>query len=255
MGHFTGKTVIVTGASSGIGLACCRLFHHEGANLVLVARRSELLKQICRELGENNRLLTISGDVTQVNIRQQAVSEALVRFGCINILVNCAGILEGGSLEKTSLEDWQRMFDINVTAVFHLMQLCLPELKKTRGNVVNVSSITGLRAFPGILAYCASKAAVDQLTRCAALELAPDGVRVNGINPGVIETHLHKAGGMEAEAYQAFLEHSKATHPLGRVGQAEEVAELIAFLASEKAAWITGVSYAIDGGRGQTCLR
>ena len=103
--------------------------------------------------------------------------------------------------------------------------------------------------------YCVSKAAVDQLTRCTALELAAKGVRVNAVNPGVVVTNIHKRGGMEDEAYTAFLEHSKTTHPIGRVGTAAEVAELIYYLTSEKASWITGATYEIDGGRAQTCAR
>ena len=135
------------------------------------------------------------------------------------------------------------------------MQLAVPHLEASRGNIVNVSSVTGLRSFPGVLAYCVSKAGVDQLTRCAALELAPKGVRVNAVNPGVVVTGLHRSGGMNTEAYAAFLEHSKTTHPLGRVGDANEVAELIVFLASDKAAWITGETISIDGGRALTCAR
>jgi NAD(P)-dependent dehydrogenase (short-subunit alcohol dehydrogenase family) len=131
----------------------------------------------------------------------------------------------------------------------------VPFLVATKGNVVNVSSVTGLRAFPNVLAYCVSKAGTDQFTRCTALELAPKGVRVNAVNPGVVVTNLHKRGGMNDEAYEQFLENAKKTHPLGRAGQAEEVAELIAFLASEKAGWITGATYEIDGGRAQTCAR
>src|SRR6266705_1505 len=136
------------------------------------------------------------------------------------------------------------MLCVNLRAVFHLMQLATPHLIKTKGNVVNISSVTGLRSFPGVLAYCVSKAAVDQLTRCAAMELAPKGIRVNAVNPGVTITNLHRRSGMEEERYSAFLEHSKTTHPLGRalnrVGTPEEVADLIVFLASDKAAWITG---------------
>jgi NAD(P)-dependent dehydrogenase (short-subunit alcohol dehydrogenase family) len=135
------------------------------------------------------------------------------------------------------------------------MQKCLPHLEKTKGNIVNVSSVAGTRSFPNVLAYCVSKAGVDQLTRCTALELAPKGVRVNAVNPGVVVTNLHKRGGMDSENYQNFLKNSENTHPLGRVGEASEVADLIYFLASDKAAWITGATYAIDGGRAQTCAR
>src|SRR5688500_8378505 len=123
------------------------------------------------------------------------------------------------------------MMNVNVRAVFRLMQKALPSLIDRRGNIVNLSSVAGLRSFPGVLAYCVSKAAVDQLTRCAALELAPKGIRVNAVNPGVVVTQIHRRGGMSEDDYAAFLEHSKTTHPLGRVGDAEEVADLILFLA------------------------
>ena len=163
--------------------------------------------------------------------------------------------LMSGSVETTTLTAWDEMLNVNLRAVFHLMQLAAPHLEERRGNIVNVSSVTGLRAFPGVLAYCVSKAGVDQLTRCAALELAAKGVRVNAVNPGVVKTEVHLRGGMNEEAYAAFLEHSKGTHPLGRIGDAREVAELILFLASDRAAWITGATYSIDGGRAQTCAR
>jgi NAD(P)-dependent dehydrogenase (short-subunit alcohol dehydrogenase family) len=110
------------------------------------------------------------------------------------------------------------MMNVNLRSVFSLMQLATPHLIQTKGNIVNISSVTGLRSFPGVLAYCVSKAAVDQLTRCAALELASKGVRVNAVNPGVVVTDIHKRGGMNEENYEKFLEHSKTTHPLGRVG-------------------------------------
>jgi len=147
------------------------------------------------------------------------------------------------------------MMNVNLRAVFYLMQLASPHLIKSKGNIVNISSVTGLRSFPGVLAYCVSKAGLDQLTRCAALELAPKGVRVNAVNPGVVVTEIHKRGGMSEENYQAFLEHSRTTHPLGRVGDPREIAELVFYLASENAAWITGATYQIDGGRALTCAR
>ena len=147
------------------------------------------------------------------------------------------------------------MLDVNLRAVFHLMQLATPHLIETQGNIVNISSVTGLRSFPGVLAYCVSKAGVDQLTRCAALELAPKNVRVNAVNPGVVVTEIHKRGGMNEGDYVRFLERSRTTHPIGRVGQPSEVAELVFYLASEKASWITGATYSIDGGRALTCAR
>ena len=194
-------------------------------------------------------------DVTEHSQVDRLVSETIQHAGQIDVLVNAAGIIKNGTIENTTMDDWDRMMDINVRSTFNLMQKCIPHLQKTKGNIVNVSSITGLRAFPGVLAYCVSKAAVDQLTRCTALELAPQGIRVNAVNPGVVETNLHKRGGMPREDYDKFLANAANTHPLGRPGKPQEVAELIYFLASEKAAWITGVTYEIDGGRGQTCAR
>jgi NAD(P)-dependent dehydrogenase (short-subunit alcohol dehydrogenase family) len=170
-------------------------------------------------------------------------------------LVNAAGIILNGTIENTTLADWDAMMNINLRVVFSVMQKCVPHLEHTKGSVINISSVAGIRSFPNVLAYCVSKAAVDQLTRCSALELAPKGIRVNAVNPGVVVTNLHKRGGMPDEDYERFLENSQKTHPIGRVGTPEEVAELIYYLASEKAGWITGATYLIDGGRGQTCAR
>lgn len=145
--------------------------------------------------------------------------------------------------------------NINVRTIYHLTYLTVPHLIKTKGNIVNVSSVNGIRAFPGVLAYCMSKAAVDQLTRCVALELAPKQVRVNSVNPGVTITNLHSRSGMNPEQYAAFLERSKQTHALGRPGQPEEVARTISFLASDDASFITGASLPVDGGRHAMCPR
>jgi len=135
------------------------------------------------------------------------------------------------------------------------MRAAAPALVASRGAIVNVSSVTGLRAFPNVLAYCVSKAAVDQLTRCAALDFAAKGVRVNAVNPGVVVSNLHRRSGMPEDAYEAFLARAKDTHPLGRPGNADEIAEFIFFLASDRAGWITGETIAIDGGRHLTCAR
>jgi NAD(P)-dependent dehydrogenase (short-subunit alcohol dehydrogenase family) len=251
MPEFTQKVVLVTGAGSGIGRAAARKFASEGAEVSLVGRRADPLEALAGETGG----LALAADIMVEAEAERVVAATVKRFGRLDVLVNAAGILVGGSLENTSLDAWDQTMNVNVRAVFHLMRLAAPHLITTRGNVVNVSSVTGLRSFPGILAYAVSKAAVDQLTRCAALELAAKGVRVNAVNPGVVVTEAHMSGGMPAENYERFLEHSRTTHPMGRVAQPEEIAELIAFLASERASWITGVTYSIDGGRALTCAR
>ncbi|MFZ1082736.1 MAG: glucose 1-dehydrogenase [Candidatus Kryptoniota bacterium] len=256
MNTFAEKTVIVTGASSGIGKETARKFSENGANIVAFARTQNRLDSLKGECADNHgTVITITGDVTREADRLKLIKAALDSFGGIDILVNAAGIISNGTIENTTESQWDEMFDINLRSVFRMMQLAMPHLIKQKGNIVNVSSVTGVRAFPNVLAYCVSKAGVDQLTHCAALEIASKGVRINAVNPGVVVTNLHKAGGMNEEQYQNFLEHSGSTHPLGRAGTPEEIANLILFLASEKASWITGASYSIDGGRAQTCFR
>ena len=254
--ELAGKAALVTGATSGIGRATALRFAEAGAGVALVGRNAEALAAVAAEVrGRGAEALEVRADVMSDEDAARAVSAAATGFGRLDVLVSAAGIISTGTVETTTLGAWDEMLNVNLRAVFHLMQLAVPHLEKTRGSVVNVSSVTGLRAFPGVLAYCVSKAGLDQLTRCAALELAPKGVRVNAVNPGVVVTEIHRRGGMEEGAYAAFLEHSKQTHPLGRVGRPEEVAELILFLASERAAWITGATHSIDGGRAQTCAR
>jgi len=255
-GSFANRVVMVTGATSGIGHAVAVRFATESARVVALGRNQAALNELAASVGNaGGEPLTLAVDVTNESQLQQAFGDAIDHFGRLDILVNAAGHISTGSIEETSLAAWDAMMNVNLRAVFQLMQLAAPYLIKTKGNIVNVSSVTGLRSFPGVLAYCVSKAGVDQLTRCTALELAAKGVRVNAVNPGVVITEIHKRGGMSEEAYTKFLDHSKTTHPLGRVGEPNEIAELVLYLASEKAAWITGATYQIDGGRALTCAR
>lgn len=256
MSRYTDKLALVTGATSGIGRATAIALAAEGARVALVGRRIEALDEVARIIAAaGGHAITLVADMTDSSAREAVVTSTLDAFGGLDLLVNAAGVIAFGTIETTTLPDWQSMFELNVTAVFQLIQLCTPSLKLRRGAVVNVSSVTGIRAFPGVLAYCSSKAALDQLTRCAALELASAGVRVNAVCPGVVVSGLHRTGGLDDERYASFLEHSKTTHPMGRVGQPEEVAELILMLGSSQSGWITGVTLPIDGGRHLTCAR
>jgi NAD(P)-dependent dehydrogenase (short-subunit alcohol dehydrogenase family) len=248
-----GCVAIVTGASSGIGGATARLFASQGAKVALVGRNKNSLDETLNTLAGENTV--VPADITVDKDCEKLVQDTIGKFGKLDILVNAAGVIANGTIENTTLQQWDDMFKINVRSVFYLMHLSMPYLIKTKGNVVNVSSVNGQRSFPNVLAYCSSKAALDHLTRCAALEVASKGVRVNAVCPGVTKTQLHRRGGMDEATYQKFLEHSKETHPLGRVGNADDIAQLILFLASPRASWITGVTYLIDGGRAQTCLR
>src|ERR1044072_4893350 len=211
------KKILATGASSGIGRATAELFLNADATVTLVGRREPALEAVVNAT-TNGEAFVIPADLADEKQTESCVGQAAELMGGLDILINAAGILKSGHIEATSMELWDEMMNINVRSVFHLMKLAVPHLEKNRGNIVNVSSVTGLRSFPNVLAYCVSKAAVDQLTRCAALELAPKGIRVNAINPGVVRTNLHLNSGMAEEAYAAFVERSKTTHPIGRIG-------------------------------------
>lgn len=257
MMNFAGKVVLITGASSGIGAAAAIKFAKLGATLALNGRNVENLEKVAKECAKycNHQPQLVVGDISKEADTARIWQETIKKQQNLHILVNNAGIIETGSIENTSLEQYDRVMNTNLRSIYHLTMLAVPELIKSKGNIVNVSSVNGIRSFPGVLAYNISKMGVDQFTRCVALELAAKGVRVNCVNPGVTVTNLHKRGGMDAETYAKFLEHSKNTHALGRPGTADEVANAICFLASDLATFSTGVSLAVDGGRHAMCPR
>jgi len=253
---FRGKAVIVTGATSGIGRAAAEGFGRDAARVVLVARDERALAEVAGSVtASGGEAITCPTDVAMADAPDAIVARAVAAFGGLDVLVNAAGVIASGALDATTDEVWDAMMAINLRAPFRLMRAAAPHLAARKGSIVNVSSVNGLRSFAGVLAYCVSKAGVDQLTRCAALELAPLGVRVNAVNPGVTVTNLHRRSGMGEEQYAAFLERSKTTHPLGRAGDPGEIASLILYLASDRAAWMTGETIPIDGGRHLTCAR
>lgn len=252
---FAGKVILITGASSGIGAATAKHFAGLGATLVLAGRNLDNLKQVAATCSTKSIPLLLTGELTNDKDNQSIIEKTVEHFGKLDILVNNAGIIETGSIENTSLEQYDRVMNTNMRSIYQLTMLAVPHLIKTKGNIVNVSSVNGMRAFPGVLSYCISKAAVDQFTRCVALELASKEVRVNSVNPGVTITELHKRSGMNADQYEAFLKRSQETHAMGRPGQPEEIARTIAFLASSDASFITGASVPVDGGRHAMCPR
>lgn len=203
---FAGKVVLITGASSGIGAATASHLAKLGASLSLSGRNEANLKQVAKDAGAKD-CFTVSGDVTNEADTKRILNETIKHYGKLDVLINNAGILESGTIENTSLEQFDRVMNTNIRSIYHLTMLAVPHLIEQKGSIVNVSSVNGIRSFPGVLAYNISKAAVDQFTRCVALELAAKGVRCNSVNPGVTITNLHKRGGMNEGAYEKFLEH------------------------------------------------
>ncbi|KAI8125489.1 hypothetical protein FF38_02306 [Lucilia cuprina] len=253
---FTGKVVLITGASSGIGAATAETFAKYGANVVIVGRNVENLKATeikCKDVNAKVNCLPIVADVTTE--AEKIINETVSKFQRLDVLVNNAGILASGGLLDIDVEQFDRILNTNLRAVFILTKLAGPLLIKSQGSIINVSSVAGLRSFAGALSYGVSKAALDQFTKCVSLELAPKNVRVNSVNPGVVVTDIHKRGGMSVEEYAQYLERCKDTHAMGRVGNVYEVAETIAFLGSSKASFITGACVPIDGGKHAMCPR
>lgn len=251
---FAGKVVLITGASSGIGAATAVHLAQLGASLSISGRNKDNLNKVAEQCGKSKPFI-VTGELTNETDVKNIIDLTVKHYGKLDVLINNAGILESGSIESTSLEQYDNVFNVNVRSVYQLTALAVPHLIKTKGNIVNVSSVTGLRSFPNCLAYCMSKAALDQFTRCIALELGPKQVRVNAVNPGVVITNLHRSSGMDEEQLKTFFEHAKETHILGRPGDVTEVAKSIAFLASDDATFITGATLPVDGGRHAMCPR
>jgi NAD(P)-dependent dehydrogenase (short-subunit alcohol dehydrogenase family) len=244
------KVALVTGASSGIGRAIAQRFASEGAKILCAGRREDRLREVADGIRQGGGSAAIAmGDVTKDADCRSLVDAAVQVFGRISILVNAAGVIGADGIVESKPAEWRRLMDSNLESVYSMTAIAAPHLIKERGNsVINLSSVTSIRPYSNLLGYCVSKAAVDMLTQVAALEFAPYGVRVNAINPGVVVTELHTVTKAVAD-YPAFLERSKTTHPLGRVGTPEEIAGLACFLASEEGSWITGAIHNIDGGR------
>lgn len=250
-----GKTALITGATSGIGMATVRIFVKEGAKVCATGRNEAVLRQLSDETGCH----FVVGDLTREGDPGRVVHEGVAKLdGNLSTLVNCAGVLKGGAFgsDACNLANYKFNFSANTQAVFEMMEHGIPHLKRAGlgSSIVNVSSVNGKQSFGGVANYCASKAAVDMFSRCAAVDLAADGVRVNAVNPGVTITELQKRGGLDDATYAALIQRSiDVTHPLakarGKMPEADEVGDLIAFLSSDKAGFITGECIAIDGGR------
>ncbi|MFC3125138.1 SDR family NAD(P)-dependent oxidoreductase [Pseudoroseomonas globiformis] len=243
MARFDGKVVIVTGAGSGIGEGAARRFSAEGAMVVLSGRTAGKLEKAARGL-DPERTLLHAADVSDPAQVQELIDATLRRFGRLDVLVNNAGIAVMGPVDDISLEDWRKVMATDVDGVFLCSKAALPELKKSRGSIVNVSSVSGLGGDWGMSAYNAAKGAVTNLTRAMALDLGPAGVRVNAVNPSFTASELTE----EMLADEKLVAKFRERMPLGAPAMPDDIAGPILFLASEDARFVTGVNLPVDGG-------
>lgn len=254
MQRFFQKTVIVTGAGSGIGAATAKRFAAEGANVVLSGRTVHKLEAVAGELPAE-RTLVVPGDVSVSDDDHRLVSEAVARFGALHVLVNNAGTVDFDPIDRFARETWDKIMATNLTGLFMLTQAGWPYLKAASGNVVNVSSVSGLGGDWLGFAYNASKGGVSNFTRALALDYRDSSVRVNAVAPTLTRSDM-SSGAFQNEA---LLERFFERIPMGRAGEPEDVAAAIAWLASDDAAFINGVVLPVDGGlsasNGQPPLR
>ncbi len=242
---FSGKVALVTGAASGMGAATAREFSAAGASVVIVDRNAELAAQLAAELAAEPPLV---GDVSDPDFCSQAVATTLQRYGRLDALVNAAGIIVRADALGTSDEQWQRVMNVNVNGVFFMSRAAVAVMKaQGSGSIVNFGSIWGEVGASGVTAYCASKGAVHQITRAMALDHVKDGLRINAVCPGEVNTPMIKSersGPVTAEMMQALAD----SVPMGRLAEPVEIARVVLFLSSDAASYMTGAMVNVDAG-------
>lgn len=245
--NFTGKSIIVTGGASGMGAASARIFAAAGANVLIVDRNQELAKQTTAQIGSGEPLI---GDVSDSSFCEHAIQSAVERHGRLDVLVNAAGTIVRADALNTSDDEWLRVMNVNTNGLFFMSRAAVRVMKaQGSGAIVNFGSIWGGVGGKGHVAYCASKGAVHQITRAMALDHARDGIRINGVCPGEIDTPmLRHAGRADRLSDEAAAQMADAVIPMGRLGQPEEVARVVLFLASDDASYITGALVPVDAG-------
>ncbi|MEM6586626.1 MAG: SDR family NAD(P)-dependent oxidoreductase [Pseudomonadota bacterium] len=244
---FEGKIAVVTGAAMGIGKACAERLVEGGAKVVLGDIDTDAGASVADALGDSARFLRV--DVRSFSEMQAMADLAVEAFGGVDILVNNAARALGGMVDEIEEDDWNTVIDTNLTSVWRGMRVCVPLMRQRGGgSVVNMSSVQGLIGFKGWPAYAAAKGAINALTKQTAVDLAPHGIRVNAVAPGTIMTPLNEKLFESLDDPSELIETWNKAHPIGRFGEAHEVADLVAFLASERSSFITGEIVRVDGG-------
>jgi dihydroanticapsin dehydrogenase len=240
-----GKVALVTGGSRGIGYATAKILSKNGATVIITGKDSQRLEKSSSVIPN---CIGIAGDIQNTNDVKNIVKKTIEKFGRLDILVNNAGIFpQIKQLHEIEEEEWSKVIDVNLTGQFRFTKEAIPHLQKTSGSIINISSDAGLKAYQGFNAdaYSATKAALIILTKCWALEYAKDKIRVNCICPGVVDTDMTKPF-LKTQNDREFMDNE---HPIGRIGQPEEVAKAIIYFASDDASWTTGAVLAVDGGQ------
>ena len=247
MNRLHGKVAVVTGGNAGIGEAIAKAFASEGALVVITGRRQGELERVVNDIvKQQGRACAVAGSVTDESHVQETVRQTVQQFGQLDILVNNAGLGSFGKrLHEIDDATWAQVLGVNLTGVFRMTRAVLPQmLKQGKGSIVNISSIASLVGLPSLPAYAASKGALDALTRALAVDYAKEGIRCNVVNPGLIDTPMAAPLMSNPEQLDPILSH----YPIRRAGKPEEVANMVLYLASDEAAWVTGGTFSIDGG-------
>jgi len=241
------KVAIITGAGSGIGRACALTFASEGAKLALVGRRRSRLDAVAREM--DGAPLVLSADVSNKHDIDRVVEETVARFGGLNVLVNDAGVLHAGTAEQVTEEQWDETFNINVRGLWLLSRAVLPHMRQLGGgSIINIASVLGINGARNRASYAASKGAVVLLTKCMAIDHGHENIRVNCICPSFVETDLTAPIINKAPDPEAARRERISVHPIGRLGQPQDIAGLAVYLASDESSWTTGTAFPVDGG-------
>jgi NAD(P)-dependent dehydrogenase (short-subunit alcohol dehydrogenase family) len=241
------KIAIVTGAGSGIGRACALALAGEGAKVALVGRRRTLLEAVAREIGDS--ALVLAADVSNKEQITGVVEHTVARFGGLNVLLNNAGVLHIGTVEQITEEQWDETFKVNVRGLWLLSRAVLPEMRNAGGgSIINIASVLGINGARNRASYAPSKGAVVLLTKCMAIDHGHEHIRVNAICPSFVETDLTAAIISKAPNPKSVRSERIAVHPIGRLGQPEDIAGLAVYLASDESSWVTGSIFPVDGG-------